>query len=245
MEEDIISFNALSEAKTIDVNFDFLEARPEFDMSIRPFLSSLFDRACPVVDFSSAIANQPEVGTFLIADSGDKPENSIIGLATILPIDHSVLSYPSVYIGAKGDLSLVNGKRTGFFFCERVVNMPIELIPHLYNQLLLDLQWAEENCPDRFSFEYIVSLSKCLSTLPPSGAARKKRKNVLPDNMIFFRPEDEVLLKSSVESFLFENENRGGMNNDDTCSHKLVLILTKNAFIQAVQEIIKHFSPTG
>lgn len=238
-----MNFNPPNEAKTIDVNFDFLEARPEFDMSVRPFIISLFDRSCPVVDFSLSIASQTEVGTFLIADSGDKPENSIIGFTTLLPIEpQGPLSYPYIYIGAKGDISLINSKRTGFFLCERVLNLPIELIPHLYTQLLLDIQWAEENCQGKFTFEYILTLSKCLSTLPPSGAARKKRKNVVPDNLMFLRNEDEVFLKNAQESFLFECENLGGQANDETCSHKLVMILRKDTFLAAVQEIIKNFS---
>jgi hypothetical protein len=244
MEEDIISFNPPAEAKTIDVNFDFLEARPEFDMSVRPFVAGLFDRVCPVVDLASAIANQPEVGTFLIADSGEKPENSIIGLATVLPVlPQAPFNYPFIYLGAKGDISLVNGKQTGFFFCERVLNMPVELIPHLYNQLLMDIQWAEANCEGRFNFEYFLTLSKCLSTLPPTGNARKKKKNLVPDNLIFFRVEDEFFLKRAEESFLFENEK--GLSNDDTCSHKLVMILNKNAFVEAVQETIKSYSTSS
>ena len=243
MEEDVMSFNPPAEGKTIDVNFDFLEARPEFDMSVRPFIISLFDRACPVVDLSLSIASQPEIGTFLIADSGEKPENSIIGFATLVPLEpQGPLSYPYIYIGAKGDISLINSKKAGFFLCERVLNLPIELIPHLYTQLLLDIQWAEENCQGKFNFEYILTLSKCLSTLPPSGAARKKRKNVVPDNLVFVRTEDEIFLKNAEESFLFECENLGGQVDDETCSHKLVMVLRKNAFFAAVQEIIKKFS---
>lgn len=127
--------------------------------------------------------------------------------------------------------------------------MPTELIPHLHNQLLLDLEWAEANCEGRYSFEYIVALSRCISTLAQTGSARKKRKTVVPDNLLFFRLEDEILLRHAEESFLFEAENggvRGGgnsaMQGDDSCSHKLVMILSKGSYLQAVQEITKHYS---
>ena len=253
MEEEPITFNPPASAELINVNFDFIGARPEFDQCIRPYLSVLFDPQCPVVPLADYIANQSEIGTFLVTDASEKPEDSIIGFITLLPIIGAPpLNYPHIYLGAKGDISSINNHPSALLICERVINMPTELIPHLHNQLILDLSWAEENCEGRFNYEYIITLSRCVSTLSSTGSARKKRRGVVPDNLLFFRLEDEILLKYSEESFLFEIEaNRGyfGANNassgDETCSHKLVMILTKDAYIKAVQEMTKAYSPSS
>ena len=85
-------------------------------------------------------------------------------------------------------------------------------------------------------------------TLSQSGSARKKRKTVVPDNLLFFRLEDEILLKYAEESFLFESEASRGLGGatsnyaEDNSSHKLVMILAKNRYLQAVQEINKTYS---
>ena len=249
MEDEPINFNPPALEDLINVNFDFLGARSEFDLCIRPFVSVIFDRDCPVVAFANFIANQTEIGTFLVTDSNERPEDSVIGFITLVPmIPIPPLSYSSIYIGAKGDLSLLNSHNSALLICERVLNMPTELIPHLHNQLVLDLEWAEENCEGKFKFDYIVSLSKCLSTIPQSGSARKKRKTVVPDNLLFFRLEDEILLKYAEESFLFESEASRGLGGatsnyaEDNSSHKLVMILAKNRYLQAVQEINKTYS---
>ncbi|OMJ93661.1 hypothetical protein SteCoe_3360 [Stentor coeruleus] len=247
MEDDPIDFNPPTTAKTIDVNFDFMTARNEFDMSLRPFIAGVFDQDCPVVALAESIAMQTEIGTFLVTDATDKPEDNLIGFITLLPIvQGSHLNYPHVYLGAKGDISMINNSRAALFLCERVINMPSELIPHLHNQLILDLEWAEGNCEGLFCYDYVVSLSRCISTMPQTGAARKKRKTVVPDNLLFFRLEDEIMLRYAEESFLFESEasrsGYTGKSTDDTCSHKLVMIFSMRSFKQALQEVIKSYS---
>ena len=246
MQDELITFNPLASAETIDVNFDFVGARSEFDLSVRAFLTVLFDQDCPIVPLAEHISNQTEIGTFLIAENNERPENSVIGFITLLPIIPTPpLNYPHIYLGAKGDISLVTNRRACLLICERVLNLPSELIPHLHNQLLLDLVWAEENCEGSFCFDFIVSLSRCVSTMPQTGSARKKKKTVVPDNLMFFRLEDEILLKYAEESFLFESEaSRGGATafGDDSCSHKLVMILRREAYTKAVEEIGKTYT---
>ena len=166
MEDEPIDFNPPATVKTIDVNFDFMTARNEFDMSLRPFVATVFDQDCPVVALAESIATQTEIGTFLVTDATDKPEDNLIGFITLLPIvQGSHLNYPHVYLGAKGDISIINNRRAALFLCERVINMPSELIPHLHNQLMLDLEWAEGNCEGVFCYDYVVSLSRCIFIL--------------------------------------------------------------------------------
>lgn len=250
MEEQPITFNPPATADLVDVNFDFLSPRSEFDQSIRPFIYELFDSQCPIAGLADYIANQTEIGTFIVTDSSEKPEDSIISFITLVPsLPSPPLNYAHIYLGAKGDISILINQRWALLICERVVNLPSELIPHLHNQLVLDLNWAEQNCEGRFEFDYIVSLSKCISTVSPAASARKKRKTVMPDNLLLFKLEDEILLKYAEESFLFESEasraqvgKSSAMYGDDSCSHKLVIILSKAKYLQAVQEIGKAFS---
>ena len=137
MEEEAIMFNPPATVELINVNFDFIESRAEFDQSIRPYVAMLFDNQCPVIAFSEYIANQTEIGTFLVTDS-DKPEDSIIGFISLVPIlPISPLQYTHIYLGAKGDISGLQGHNAALLICERVINMPSELIPHLHKTQFL------------------------------------------------------------------------------------------------------------
>lgn len=257
MEEENISFEPPSDAMMVDVNFDFLDPRPEFFLSIRNFIFSLFDHRCPVSNLSDLICNQVEVGTFLIADNGEKPEDSVLGFITLLNLDQTseALTYISSYINSKGDISILNNHTVGVLICERIINIPVELIPMLHSQLIEDVIWTQQN-DHTVAYDFIVSVSRCVSTLQNSGKGRKKRKAVSADGQLFFRLEDEILLKYTEESFTFDSEsgrgsgsgvsNRDAINtSDDTASHKLVMILRWNSYLQAVEEIKKVYSQEG
>ncbi|CAG9329769.1 unnamed protein product [Blepharisma stoltei] len=251
MEEENISFEPSSDAMMMDVNFDFLDPRPEFSLCIRNFLYSLFDYRCPISQLADLICNQ-EIGTFLVADNGEKPEDNILGFITIVNLSapSDISSYLMNYLSSKGDISITNNHRVGFLICERIVNLPIELIPVLHNQLVEDVNWAIEKFPQAYAqYDFIISLSKCVNLMNNSGKGRKKRRLAAPESQLYFRLEDEILLKYSEESFTFDAEAGAGVpkrdampTTDDSVSNKLVMVLRWENYLNALQEISKTYT---
>ena len=72
------------DVEEVQCNFDFLDPRPEFSIGSRPFLNNLAGPGFPVSGLADYICEQPEVGTFIAADNGEKREDAIIGFITLL-----------------------------------------------------------------------------------------------------------------------------------------------------------------
>ena len=49
----------------------------------------------------------------------------------------------------------------GFVFSERLVNMPVQLMPPMYRMLAEEIQWAVEEVSIPPSHHILVSLSRC------------------------------------------------------------------------------------
>ena len=94
-------------------------------------------------------------------------------------------------------------KQVGLILTERLVNVPSEVIPPMYNMLLEEIQWAvEEHEPYEFS-DYII-LSKTYSEVqpvvdqdedPPQKKSKKSKKRQPSRELFYFHPEDEALHK--------------------------------------------------
>jgi len=248
-----INFNSDS-TKQIDVNFDFLDPKPEFAQSVRSFIRSLFDHNCPIHQVAEHISNQVEIGTFLIADNGESPEDSVLGFISLVDLDSPACECVKSYLRSKGDIPQLTEKKCGLLLCERIINLPPQLIPHLHTQLVEDYNWTKSNYPDFRGYDYVISLSRTLSTMP-SSTGRKKRKGVGAEGHLFFRVEDEILLRHSEESFLFENESgrmvHSGVSSnapvnteEDAASHKCVIVMPWTSYLAAEEEIRKFYSQT-
>jgi len=72
------------DVEEVQCNFDFLDPRPDFSISSRPFLNNLASPSFPISVLADYICDQPEVGTYVVADNGEKPDDAIIGFITLL-----------------------------------------------------------------------------------------------------------------------------------------------------------------
>ncbi|KAG6854206.1 hypothetical protein C0991_009519 [Blastosporella zonata] len=108
----------------------------------------------------------------------------------------------------------------GFVFCERLINMPVQVIPPMYNMLCKEMQWAiDDNEPYTFSHYLFISRTyhltpdeeaALLNTAPHSkGPTSKKSKKVnttqpvpetAPDGIYLYHPEDEFIKLASIHS---------------------------------------------
>ena len=137
---------------------------------------------------------------------------------------------------------------TALVISERMLNMPLALVPNLVDSLLQDIDWAAANAPKEerasFRFSRLVLLAQVAhATAGASGdaaaagtdtgvAGGKKRKKAsmegqaaLVDSLDFVRPEEQVLAHSADFCALLNGAGR---------SRQLLLSITPAAMREAV-----------
>ena len=109
--------------------------------------------------------------------------------------------------------------QVGLILTERLINIPLEVVPPMYNMLLEEISWAvEEKEPYTFSHYLILSKTyqEIVSSLDEDKPQRKKKKTSSATEQggetFYFHPEDEVLHKqaSAYGSFSYVKEEDDG-----------------------------------
>lgn len=119
-------------------------------------------------------------------------------------------------------LSPDSSAQVGLILTERLINMPHQIVPPMYNMLLEEIEWAlEEKEPYQFSHYLVISrtYSEVASKLdaednPPSK--KKKGQASGAAETFYFHPEDEVLHKHALTFGSFEHEKQGDEGASDT-----------------------------
>jgi hypothetical protein len=71
---------------------------------------------------------------------------------------------PTLHNTLQNILSPDSGSHVGFIFSERLINMPIEVVPHMYRMLADEIQWAcDDGEPYHFSHFLVLSRTYILS----------------------------------------------------------------------------------
>lgn len=203
------------DVEEVQCNFDFLDPRPDFSISSRPFLNNLASPNFPISVLADYICDQPEVGTYVVADNGEKPEDAIIGFITLInlnavritqenPAVHALANYINAHTQIRESLTgscavLIN---------TRVANFPSELVPHLHTQLVQDVEWARSNSPDAhlFNIDTVVVLTKCVKNHSSVEVTRKKRKAAQMPETVFIKPEESILFSHSEAHVTYPSE---------------------------------------
>ena len=139
-------------------------------------------------------------------------------------------------------LSGNTARPVGFFFHERMVNVPLEITEILHKQLVLDMDYAVNNADDEkerksLDFGAFVRLAPCHYT-GESGSGKL-------GGVIYKYFDDEVFATNAEFVYNFEvpKLHHGGDKNDDYdggekmgCS---VIVLTKTGHRVAMKELKK------
>ncbi|KAK9292625.1 hypothetical protein L1049_020600 [Liquidambar formosana] len=107
------------------------------------------------------------------------------------------------------DLRLLLGEQAhnvGLLVSQRVLNLPPQLLPPLYDALFDEVSWATEDEPTEelrksFCFKFYVLVSRIYKH---KNADQKKGPSIVSDEaIIYIKPEDEIFRKLSTWSFSF------------------------------------------
>lgn len=249
-----ISLEPTTDDMEIEVNFDFLDPRPEFVPTVRTFLTNLADKRLPAHSLATAICEQVEVGTFIVGDNSESPENSVYGFLTLLDLSAPTegMDFLRNYIASKTDFHFEVGATVGLLISERMINLPIQLIPVIHSQLLQDIDWARSNAVPVPAYTHVVLLSRCHKVYEQRSSSKRKKVSIGED-IQFGKLEEQVLIQKAQSVVFFSNElgsigttgSAPGSEthfSDDSISEKFVAVLTWQSYVAAVAEMPSLFT---
>lgn len=197
----------------VNVDFEWFNYDAEVDFhGVKSLLRQLFDVDATLFNMSALsdlVLSQPTIGSTIKVDG--KATDAYAMLTVLNTHVHrkkepmnNILKYLSEKAQTNEALApipdLINGdNHVGLIFSERLINMPSELAPPLYNMLIDEIEAAVED-KEPYEFTHYLILSKTYreqeSTLDVEDRKRKKAKEEAA--VFYFHPEDEVLQRHAL-----------------------------------------------
>lgn len=185
-------------------------------------------------------------------------ERDVYGFITILSLTylkekHSFLKVILEYVIAKAEKYLTNdaklnklksilkNKNVGLLMTERMINLPIDVVPSLHKELPDDLAFTKEqddiDDPKEFDYDYLLVLSKYATKNQQTEDAEGQQR-------MYYKWEDEVFEKESEMSFTYlttfaDTDDNGkkvyshGGGGAET-QHKLVYLISFKEYLKQV-----------
>ncbi|ETW87759.1 hypothetical protein HETIRDRAFT_443367 [Heterobasidion irregulare TC 32-1] len=206
----------------VNVDFEFFDPNPDVDfIALKRLILQLFQTDAELFhpdQLADLILSQPLVGSTVKTDGRETDPYAFL---TVLNM-HVHQNHPSIkalieYALAKsanniplhstlqnilGSAGLASSNHAGFIFCERLVNMPVQVIPHMYRMLVDEIKWAvEEDEPYVFTHFLIFSRTYRMSAeeqaeLQAAAPQAKRPRKSLPTSsaggVFSFHHEDEL-----------------------------------------------------
>jgi protein BCP1 len=238
--------DSTSDLSIIDVSFDFFDPNPKVDyQAVKRLLSQLFQRDAETLhlhELTELILGQPTVGTTIKTDG---IESDPLALLTVLNMqlhhqNESIKAIANYLLGVTStadptfhatlqSLFSQSDAHVGLVLCERLVNMPVEVVPPMYNMLADEIKWALAD-GEPYHFTHLIILSRVYhlseeeeselanSASPtrssrPQGESKHKKQRAhwqvngeikpAPNGIYSFHPEDDIIIKSALHSLTY------------------------------------------
>ena len=98
----------------------------------------------------------------------------------------------------------LQGQNTvGLLLTERLINIPVEVIPPMYRMLLEEITWANEE-KEPYTFSHYLIVSKTYREIESqldqedNRPQKKKKKGTAKPEVFNFHPEDTIIQKSAL-----------------------------------------------
>ncbi|KAH9949480.1 p21-C-terminal region-binding protein-domain-containing protein [Amylocystis lapponica] len=225
-----------SDRSLVDVDFDFFDPNPDVDyLALKRLLAQLFQTDAELLettDLADLILSQPLVGTTVKCDGRESDPYAFLTALNLhvhqtRPSVKALIEYtlakaapePSFYAALQGLIgppALTSTNHIGFIFSERLINMPVQVVPHMYRMLANEIQWAlDENEP--YNFTHFLFLSRIYRLSPEEEAEMqapvprtKRRKQAVaapPSGVYPFHPEDELIRRVATHALDYSFTN--------------------------------------
>ncbi|KAI5795726.1 protein bcp1 [Geopyxis carbonaria] len=212
----------------VNVEFELFDPQPAHDFhGLRTLLRQLFDVDAPLFDLSALtdlILSQPLLGSTVKTDGNQGDPYAFLTVLNLTthaetPCVKTLREY--LVAKAKGNAAVQSvlkdaNAQVGLILTERVVNMPVEVVPPMYKMLLEEVQWAVDD-GEEYKFTHWLVLTKTyaevVSKLDEMESRPKKRGKPAKrskSEVFYYHAEDEavrqVLEATNCVDFKFSKE---------------------------------------
>jgi len=227
-----------------------------------------------VHEMAELIIAQPLVGTTVKTDGIESDPYAYLtvlnleghkGNVAIKKLTQYILKKAAASLSLQSMLqTLFMTQHVALVFSERLINMPVQVVPPMYRMLSNEMQWAiEENEPYIFSHYIFISRTYRLSpeegnavedvqmTGPPAKRSKKKSAPTVNSSgppVHSFHPEDEQIQKFAVHTLDYEFSNKQARTQDSfgTDVAGRLMLVPADQFPALVQAIVEAYpEPTA
>ncbi|EMG49442.1 hypothetical protein G210_5781 [Candida maltosa Xu316] len=274
--------------ETVDVDFDFFDLNPAVDFhATKNFLRQLFgdDNAeFNISEIADLILRENSIGTSIKTDGKESDPFALLSVINMTnnltnPGIKKLVEYVLLKTKNKTEFNIMLKKlltignttnntkklKTGLIISERLINMPVEVIPPMYKMLLDEMEKAED-AHENYEFDYFLIISRVYQLVDPveqadededrTNSKNKKKKKIStsepkPIEMDYFHMEDQILEENANYRGVFEYNNENKQETDSRrvfteygIDPKLSLILIdKDSLAKSVIEMEQQFPP--
>ncbi|XP_061338488.1 protein BCCIP homolog [Gastrolobium bilobum] len=204
----------------VQADFSFFDPKPDDFHGVKTLLQTyLDDQEWDLTGFVDLILGQTTVGTVVKIE--DDEDEGLFAVVTALNLwryreQRCIMTLKDFFLlkacqekGVADQLKLLLGEQAhnvGLLVSQRVVNLPPQLLPHLYDALFDEVSWATEDEPtedlqNSFQFKHYIILSKIYKH--KNVQQKRKLGNESDVAIMYIKPEDEIFHKLSSWSFCF------------------------------------------
>ncbi|KAF3990947.1 hypothetical protein FT663_00883 [Candidozyma haemuli var. vulneris] len=266
--------------EVVNVDFDYFDLNPEVDFhATKTFLRQLFGDDATQFDISSLadmILTKNSVGTTIKTEGIEGDPFALLSVINLTdnaekPCIKAVVDY--ILEKTKGDNEfnlilkklLAPGKTTkdqtkqlkvGWVVSERMINMPVEVVPPMYKMLSEEMEKAED-AHEKYEFDYFLVVSKIYKMVSSTAdeeddnAPKKKKKGTAQvEEFDYFHYEDLVLEENAkyhkhykYTNHLQETDSRRVFTEYGIDPRLSVLLLDKKGLAKSIPEMAEKFPP--
>lgn len=267
--------------EVINVDFDYFDLDPNVDFhATKTFLRQLFGDDASQFDISGLadlILSGNSVGTTIKTDGQNSDPFALLSVINVTenlakPSVKAVTDYVLEKTKNQREFNLVLSKllapanpvkdeskqlKVGLIVSERMINMPVEVVPPMYKMLLEEMQKADD-AHEKYEFDYFLVISKIYkmveSTIEQEDDGQKSKKKKASANKTeefdYFHYEDIVLEENakyhghySYTEQRQETDSRRVFTEYGIDPRFSVMLLDKNGLQKSIPEMEAKFPP--
>lgn len=261
--------------EVVNVDFDYFDLNPEVDFhATKTFLRQLFGDDASEFDISGLadlILTENSVGTTIKTDGETSDPFALLSVINITehaskPSVKSVVDYVLQKTKGLREFHTILTKlltpakstkdarlKVGLVVSERMINMPVEVVPPMYKMLWEEMEKAD-NAHEKYEFDYFLVVSKMYklvdATVEDDEQKSKKKKSEKGEEIDYFHYEDLVLEENAKyhEHYPYtkqqqETDSRRVFTEYGIDPQLSLLLLDKKGLQKSIPEMATKFPP--
>ncbi|KZV54373.1 hypothetical protein F511_03628 [Dorcoceras hygrometricum] len=229
----------------VQADFVFFDPKPGDFHGVKVLLQTYLDRKqWDLSGFVDLVLGQPTVGTLVKIENDE--DDGVYSVVTVLNLERyknnkCMTEFKNYLLEVcQGNEVVANLKSlfgehaqgVGIIVSQRVINLPSQLLPPLYDALFDEIEWATEDEPteelrNSFRFKMFIVISKIYKHKNADQNKVKARNG--DEAIIYIKPEDEILLELSSWSVCFPLHSQQVTTSELTNYRMMGLVMAVDA----------------